>query len=424
MPATFKLVLAPRADGDGLHDVRLRVTANRVSRFLNTGVALPEKHWNPKALPDRANWVRTGHHDHGHLNAALATWLRRGHALALDNPSWAAAQFQATLRNHDFDPSAPDFIGFCRKLLAQHTGQLNAAHAQGRAGAGWGQATVEGRAAVINKLAAWHGGPLHLAQLTPELVKKYETYLTVAVGNNATTTVKNLKVLHLFIRHAVRARLLKPHQDPMHLYEHLPVAPQRVWLSADELALLETAPLPPRLHLARQVYFLQHYCHGSRIGAMLRLQWKDRAAGRLRFEVDKGGDAKTIEELPPLTALLDGLRPVGGPPAPTDYVLPFLPAGFAALHPAQKLDHIKRATSQINANLKRVAERLGIDKKLSSHVARRTLASLGTGTLSLREIGGLLGHKQARTTELYVEGMDTSQVDAAARRVYGGAGTT
>jgi len=83
LPITFKLTLAPKADSDGLHDVRLRrITVNRVSRFQNTGIALALKQWNEKATLLTKNWVRTAHRNHADYNANLLCWLDRAQQLA------------------------------------------------------------------------------------------------------------------------------------------------------------------------------------------------------------------------------------------------------------------------------------------------------------------------------------------------------
>lgn len=424
MPATFKLILAPKADSDGLHDVRLRITVDRVSRFQNTGVALAPKQWNEKATLLTKNWVRTAHRKHADYNADLLRWHDRAHTLAQENPGWSADHIKAALRNGDLDPDAADFIAFCRQRLADEQKLLDEAHAKRRATPGLSQGTLDARRPVVNKLADWHGGPLPFPLLTQELLKKYEHYLLHTVGNVPSTAAKNLKVLHIFIRDAIRAKLLKPQDDPMYFYDYPTGAAKRVWLEQAEVVDFETVTLPAAQHLARTVYFLQHYAHGSRIGVILRLRWRDRAHGRLKFTMDKGGRAKDVEETPALTALLDSLRPAEGTPAPDAYILPFLPANFDRLHPHEQLIITKRETSKINANLKRAAAQLGIDKKLSSHVARRTLATLSERALQgdLRSVGGLLGHKNTRTTEIYLRDRDTSQVDADARIVYAALG--
>jgi integrase/recombinase XerD len=421
MPATFKIVLAAKPDSDGLFDVRLRITVNRITRFQNTGVAITDKQWNPKATERTENWVRTAHRQHETYNKDLVRWLTRAHNLVQENPGWDADQLKAALRNGDVDPNAGDFIAFCHKRLDEEQALLDAAHAKRQPTTGLAQGTIDVRRPVVKKLATWHRGPLPYPLLTPELMKKYERYLLTELGNDPSTVSKNLKTLHIFVVDAIRAKHLKPHADPFLYYEYPVSKSKQVWLEQKEVVDFETVPLPPQQHLARTVYFLQHYCHGSRIGVMLRLRWRDVAHGRLRFTMDKGGTEKSVEVTPELQALLDSLRPADGKaPKPTAYILPYLPAEFDKLHPREQLTITKRETSAINANLKRVMRRLGIEKKLSSHVARRTLATLGARALSgdLVATGGLLGHKRTSTTEIYLRDMDTFEVDAAARTVY------
>jgi integrase len=422
MPATFKLVLAAKADSDGLFDVRLRITADRVVRYQNTGISLPEKQWNAKATLLTKNWVRTAHKNHDTYNKDLLRWHDRAQQLAQDNPGWGADQLKATLRNGDIDPSAPDFIKFCHERLDEEQALLDAAHAKRRPTTGLAQGTIDVRRPVVRKLATWHGEgkPLPFPLLTPELIKKYERYLLTDVGNDPSTVSKNLKTLHIFVADAVRAKKMKPQEDPFLYYEYPTGKGKQVWLEKAEVSDFELVQLPPAQHLARTVYFLQHYAHGSRIGVILRLRWRDYTHGRLKFTMDKGGAEKDVEVTPELAALLDSLRPAEGTPSPTQYILPYLPTNFDQLHPREQLTITKRETSAINANLKRAMNRLGIDKKLSSHVARRTLATLGARALSgdLQATGGLLGHRRTSTTEIYLRDMDTFEVDAAARTVY------
>jgi integrase/recombinase XerD len=427
MPATFKLILAARADSDGLFDVRLRITADRVVRYQNTGISLPEKQWNPNATLLTKNWVRTAHKKHDAYNKDLLRWHDRAQQLAQDNPGWGADQLKATLRNGDLDPAAPDFIKFCHQQLDAEQKLVDEAHARRRPTVGLSQGSIGVRRPTVNKFAAWHGvdsqgkqKPLPFPLLTGELLKKYELYLLHTVGNAATTTVKELKTLRIFITKAIRAKLIKPQDDPMHFYEYPVGKAKRVWLEEDEVVNFETAPLPPAAHLARTVYFIQHYAHGSRIGVILRLKWKDRAHGRLKFVMDKGGQEKNVEETPELTALLDSLLPADGRPRPEAYILPYLPDNFEQLHPHKQIQLMKNKLTTINGHLRRAAKNLSIEKRVSSHVARRTLATLGERALGgdLRATGGMLGHRRTSTTEIYLRGMDTTQLDTASRTVY------
>ena len=423
MPATFKLVLAAKADSDGLFDVRLRITADRVVRYQNTGVALPEKQWNPNATLLTKNWVRTAHRQHDALNKNLVRWHDRAQQLAQDNPIWDADQLKAALRNGDIDPTAPDFIAFCYKQLDEQQQLLDEAHTKGRPTIGLSQASIDMRRYCVNKLAAWHGKnkPLPLPLLTTELLKKYERYLLHKLDNAPSTTTRDLKTLHIFVSEAVKAKQLKRSDDPVLFYDYPTGKKKRVWLEQAEVIDFETVPLPTPQHLARSVYFLQHYLHGSRVGVVLRLRWQDRTGGRLRFTMDKGGHEKDVAETPELTALLDSLLPAGGqPPKPTDFILPYFPANFDQLHPRDQLRLSKNAITTVNRHLKKYGAQLDTAKNLTSHVARRTLATLGERALAgdLRATGSLLGHRRVSTTEIYLNERDTSEVDAAATTVY------
>ena len=435
MPATFKLVLAARADGDGLHDVRLRITVNRVVRFQNTGVALAAKHWNPNATRLTKNWVRTAHRDHAALIGDLERWHQRADKLAQRHPGWSADQLKAALRNGDLDPDAPDFIAFCRRSLAAEQARLEAAFAKGRPTAGLSQGTIDTRSSVVTKFADWAklqfspDGAVPFPALTVPLFKKYEQYLFDVLDNGGSTVVKNLKQLHIFIGEAVRAKLLSRDDDPLEDYEYPATTSRKVWMEQPQLHVFETVPLPPQQDVARRVYFLQYHAHGSRIGAMLRLKWKDWRNGRLTFSMDKGDRQKDVVVTPELAALLNSFRPAQGEPDPDAFILPFLPANYAQLHPREQIQETKNATGAINMNLKRASAKFGFTKALSTHVARRTLATLAERRLGgdLRLVGGLLGHTNTRTTQIYLDGLDTHTVDAAARTVYegtGGAGTT
>ncbi|WP_400190720.1 tyrosine-type recombinase/integrase [Hymenobacter sp. B81] len=420
MPATFKIVLAAKADSDGLFDVRLRITVNRVVRYLNTGVAVKAKDWNAKATTDRENWIKGSNHDHSDHNDTLFAWLRRGKKLAQAYPDWSADQLKAALSNGDLDPAAPDFFAFCRRRLAQAQVQVDDVHRRGKGAQLLSQGTIDNRSQVVEEMAKWAARPLPVPRLTATKIKAYEEYLLNEVGNKANTVTKKLGILRTLIRDAIRAGLLTPDKDPMALYEFPRSKVKRVWMSREEVEVLAEAELTPTQHAARVVYFLQYYAHGSRIGAILRLKWKDRRGGRVYFLVDKGTRIKDVEETPELGALLDSLRPAGGPPDPEAYVLPYLPADFERLHPKQQLYQTRLAISRINAALGRASGSLSLGKKLTSHVARRTLATLSERILGgdLRQVGGLLAHTNTRTTQIYLQDLDTHTVDEAARTVY------
>ncbi|GGG33839.1 site-specific integrase [Hymenobacter glacieicola] len=410
MPATFKITLAHKANADGLFPVWLRITANRIVRYAPVGIELLEKQWNPAGKLEKENWIKTSHREASQLNEDLVQVLADAKRLAKENPTATADELkQLFLTRHQPKPQAPavttDFVAFMQQSLEQVDKKLFA------------PATYEARAVVINKLAQWRP-VLPFADLSEELMAEYEEHLK-ELGNNPTTRKKNLKMVRLYIKRAIKQKLLSRDQDPLEDYVMPKATPKRVWLTDQELAAYERVHLPQMQHLARLTYLMCFYLHGSRVGAVLRLKWKDRQFGRVYFTMDKGDTEKSVAESAQLTAILDSLVPEGGA-NPNAYILPWLDSNYDQLPERDQLQRMKKATSKLNKNIKMGAEKTGITKKLSTHSSRRTLATESDRANGgdLGKVGAMLGHKQRSTTEIYVDRYNNAEVDEAAENVY------
>jgi integrase len=420
MPATFALILAPSPDREGLHDVRLRITANRVVRYLNVpGVAVQPKHWNAERSLKKPAYLRTSHPQHADLEANLLDFLGRAQKLGRDRPQLTADELKHVLSTGadlaaPAAAASPDFLAFAYSSLEQVDKPS------------FTVGTYELRTTVLNKLADWWGWgrgrkPLSMEQLTEQLLTDYELHLQRDLKNGPTTRRKNLDTLQLYFKRAIKKGLLPRHANPLEYYDR-PArnAPSRVWLTEAELTALETVALPPQQHAARATYFIQYYLHGSRIGVVLRLKWKQRSLGTVRFKMDKGDREKLVEESPQLTALLDSFLPAdGSTPDPEAFILPWLSPRYGAMSESKALQEMKRATGAVNMNLKRAGKKAGITAHFSSHSSRRTLADNADNlTEDLGVVQGLLGHSARATTEKYTRGRDTPAVHRGAKKVY------
>jgi integrase len=418
MPASFKIILAPSPDREGLHDVRLRIIAARVVRYLNVpGLAVAPKHWNEKRSLDKPHYFKTSHKQHADFEASLLTFLGRAQKLGRERPQLTADELKELLATGaDLAAPAPiaepDFLDFAFKSWARDDKDNFAV------------STCEARRTQLTKLAdwwGWQGGkkPLGVSLFTEGLLSDFEAHLKRDLKNGPGTRRKTLDIFKIYIGRAIKRGVLPRHADPLTYYDLPKPAPKKVWLTEAELLALATTPLPPQQHLARTTYFIQFYLHGSRIGVVLRLKWKQRAHGTVRFKMDKGDREKIVEESPQLTALLDSLLPETGKPDPEAYVLPWLYAGYEQLNPTKQLQEMKKATSAVNMNLKRAGEKAGITARFSTHSSRRTLADTAdnvSGDLGL--VQGLLGHTNRATTEKYTQGRDTPAVHRGAKKIY------
>ena len=424
MPATFKILLDPNPDKQGLHDVRMRITVNRVVGHLNVaGVAVTAKQWNPKATSDNEDWIKTNHFEHSDFNEAIFKLLRRAKKLARDRPDLDTKALKRMLSaGEDLAPPkeealTTDFLDWAYKSWKRDdVGSLAAS-------------TCEARHSTLNKLAecwGWKDGkkPLPCDQLTEQVVADFDTWMKQGgpgrTPNGPGTRRKAHDILNIYVLRAIKKKLVPKHSNPYEEFERPTPTPSRTWLTDAEFSALETVDLPPQQHQARATYMIQYYLHGSRIGVVLRLKWKQRSLGAVRFTMDKGDREKIVEESPQLTALLDSFLPAdGSAPDPEAFILPWLGASYSRMRPELALKEMKRATAVVNMNLKRAGKKAGIGTHFSSHSSRRTLADNADNlTEDLGVVQGLLGHSNRATTEKYTRGRDTPAVHRGASKVY------
>lgn len=175
--------------------------------------------------------------------------------------------------------------------------------------------------------------------------------------------------------------------------------------------------LPRVQAVARDVFMLQYYLYGSRLGVILELQWAhiDYKQARVRFTTHKYPVAMDIELRPEVHEIL--ARYQGGTSA---LVLPMLPANYWSLEQDLRFKLLRKAESSVGMALKGICHKLGWSH-LKSHLARHTLALQAylTNDKDLRVPQQFLGHKHISTTALYIAGLDTTELDSKATNAYG-----
>ena len=164
---------------------------------------------------------------------------------------------------------------------------------------------------------------------------------------------------------------------------------QQVILGPDELARIENRRFQiPRLELARKMFILQCYT-GLAYADMAKLEKK---------HLDQGPDGKlwlnlrrsktdTAIRFPLLKTAVDIIQSLS---ADVDTIEPrLLPPSYC--------------NQKMNAYLKEIADLCGVEKRLTTHVGRRTMAStvlLGNG-VPIETISKILGHMKISTTQIY-----------------------
>lgn len=187
-------------------------------------------------------------------------------------------------------------------------------------------------------------------------------------------------------------------------------------LSRDEFDKMVAKELDGQIALARDIFCACVYSWGSRIGDVLQLQPKHIKKDRLEFREQKTAKLKSVkigDELEELITRYTGSSQY--------YLFPVL--SKAPANPREDpifQKHIESCTSVINKNLKLVAAKCDIEKKVTTHVARHTFAMWASKKeVPLHLIQEMLNHSSKSVTEAYLRELNRSDnLDQAAEHVF------
>jgi site-specific recombinase XerD len=193
-------------------------------------------------------------------------------------------------------------------------------------------------------------------------------------------------------------------------------------LTAVELTSLVALELPEGSLLAatRDLFLLQVYLRGVRVGDLLQAYSRNFSEGRFVYTDDKQDKNYDIKLIPQAKAIVDRYK-----------------GRYARLFPfftwtpnkkmtkwnneRERLKHKETCTSVVNANLKVLAAMAGINKPLSSHIARHTYARMAIDKIKNPMITmDLLGHSSLTIHQGYLNDIKkTDELDDANDDIFG-----
>jgi integrase len=165
----------------------------------------------------------------------------------------------------------------------------------------------------------------------------------------------------------------------------------------------------PKLINAQKYFVFSFYTRGMNFADMMKLQWKDVSDDRVYYTRAKTKTNFQITILPPVQKILDYYRNI---PSKTSYVFPILLRD--EMSPAQIENRKKKTLKQYNKDLKEIATLCGINRSVSSYVARHSYANcLKQKGVATDIISESMGHQNVAITQAYLKELDSSLIDAA-----------
>lgn len=412
MAITLKYELNSKPKEDGTYHILLRVTANRKTLRLGTGQFVLQQHWNPKANDKLENWIHKKADDQLLITTELRNKFRRAQAalirLANEEQDLSADKAKEYIKN-SWDGVWKDRSK--TKVIQFINSQIDHANASGVEE--MAIKFIQLRNDLVEHLA---GTDLPISSVNLEFLHRFETYL---LGKNERTTIgKKMKFFRSILKKAIDYGYIESAKNPFEKYTFKVPKTTKPSLAREEIKAILDVDIQPgltRWH-ARNIFALQYFGAGTRIGDMLLMRWQNVVGDRLIFRMGKTGKPRSIQLSPEASKILDLYRKPDS--KPDDFIFPFLKNGLDVelilSSSKAKRKFLGGPTANINKGLKEVASMAGVTKNISTHIARHSFARHALkATHDVYVVSKALGHSSLRVTEEYLESLDDGAVDQA-----------
>jgi integrase len=222
---------------------------------------------------------------------------------------------------------------------------------------------------------------IHLKALRSSFLDQYSYFLKTEKNLAQSTLNKAIQRFRRVIKYAVAEDYLN--KDPFILFKYKTVKKEVVFLSVDELQKLEDQHFDiPRLEKVKDLFVFCCYTG---------LAYKEMASIRKEDIVKEFDDNLWLN--------------IRRSKTKKGYKIPLLPKALEIINKYNMEDDVlvfKNISNQrFNGYLKEIADVVGIKKKLTHHIARKTFAStvLLYNDVPMEIVSELLGHSSIKTTE-------------------------
>lgn len=387
---SIKVRFRPAAAEGAKGTVFYQVIHGRRVRQIKTGYRIYRSEWDGACL--MADPV-LGSHRAGEIAAMLkglridmARMARVKGRLDSSAMAYTADDLVEEFRRHSRESSLMRFMGDVIARL-RHNGKLG---------------TADAYVSALNSFRKFSGGDVVLDSMDSELMEAYEAHLQKR-GLTPNTTSFYMRILRAVYNRAVDRGLAEPGNPFRHVYTGVDKTVKRA-LPLAAVKKIKTLSLHASKDFARDMFMMSFYLRGMSFIDMAFLRKDDLRDGYLVYRRRKTGQRLVIAWTAQMQDILDKY-----PPNASCYLLPIIRRPGINERCAYR-----NACYNINHNLKKIGEMIGIKTPLTLYVARHSWASAArTKGIPLSVISEGMGHDSESTTRIYLSSLETSLVDKA-----------
>jgi integrase len=375
--------------------INIRITKKGKIRYFSTGHSVNIKDWDFEKSK-----VKTSYPNSARLNNILSNLLTEYDNKLLEVESKQQHISMDSIKTKIKNKDTTLFFTYAKKYITRY-------EAKGKI------SSYRRSSSILGKLSAYcKQDNLVIEELDFKFLNDYENYLRTQLHNKNSTIHTNIKLIKTVILSYIKEGNMSYDKNPFLNYKIKPNAPERDYLSEEELFRIESLELKndSGFYHHRNIYVFSAYAGGLRISDVLQLKWENFDGKKLSLRIQKTAQPLSIK-IPNKAIQIIRLYH-NNDSKPEDFIFPLLRC-VDVNNELELFRAISSATAYTNSDLKDIAKLAGINKKISFHTARHTFATraLQKG-MRIEYVSKFLGHKDIRETQVYAKIINKELDDA------------
>lgn len=417
---------------DGSHPIVLRITKNRIRKFISLGLSANEKQWsNEFDMFKRDKRINPNYEQH---NAFITAQLTKTKDIIDEfqrkRIDWTLNQFEEAYFNYTKKGKVQAFFENEIKNL-RSTGNTGNANCYERTMLMLQLFDKKFDKRLFSEIDLKYVQSFNIFLQTPRKTiytsTKGKKRIVEREGCSGNTRKYYFKALRAVLNKAIKAKEASPSTYPFGKggfeVAKLEEETEKRYLPSEYLQKLKTSTSEKtQLELSRLLFLFSYFCYGMSYVDMALLD--NSAVKRLEnglylsYKRQKTSSAKNSKSInikltDELSEIIDSINKIYSPVE--DYLLPIV--NKEGLTGEKLYNHIKNRLKTINKNLKLFAKELKIeDINVTSYVSRHTMAmTLQNNNIPREVISQILDHKDLKTTNTYLDSFSSNVIDEAVK---------
>jgi integrase len=405
MSVSTKFILRKQSNPNGLtFPIMMRITINRKDQLVSTKKYSSIEDWD-----DKEQRVNKSHDTNKSINLLLKTISSEVDLFVLsagrNNAPMSFEDIKALVRKYTGGAVQPK----AGKLLSYFDQQIELLKTQNRLGYA---ATFQSTKNSLSNFTKEKD--FDFTSLGLEFILKYEAHL-LERKCAATTRSVYFRTFRTLWKNAMKDKICPPEHYPFKDFNFSKYNNPRTKKRAitkeqiDKIAELKLTIEQDTLINSRNYFLFSFYCRGLNFTDLASLKWENIKDGELNYFRAKTKEEFRFQLHPQAIVILDYYQSLEGN-SDAGYIFPIL---YKRHHSEQSIrDRKLKVIKRVNKDLKELAGLAGVEKNITTYVARHSYATvLRRNRVSKEIIGQSLGHDNTKTTDIYLDDIGDPVMD-------------